>query len=453
MKNFSKTQLVLAVLFLISFSTMAQKLVRTNFEKNSGIHSEEYQSFTFNGAWCWFSDPRAVYYEGNHKRTYGGWIDNFGDVHIGYYDHATKQTVTRTIFNNLEVDDHDSPSILIDENGYLMVFFSTHGGPEGIYFIRSKKAEDIDVWNEGRLLKLNDPAQLKYGNESYTYTNPIKLSEEDGRIFLFWRGIDGKPTYSTSENNGETWSVGKILCLPERTYAFRRPYLKVASNGKDKIHIALTNGHPRNENENSIYYMYYQDGGFYRADGEMIREEGTAPHQPGDMDVVYNAAHTKEKAWIWDIAEDKTGYPVIVYTRFPDDLNHLYAYAIWDGNQWINHILINSGSWFPHTLEGEVEAEPNYSGGIVLDHEDPSVVYMSVKRDTVFEIERWNTKNDGKSWDVKRITRGSSKDNIRPFAVRGAGAGNPMQVLWMQNTQYLHYAYPGMLSRKYNLSF
>ena len=31
---------------------------------------------------------------------------------------------------------------------------------------------------------------------------------------------------------------------------------------KSKIHIALTDGHPNKEAENSIYYMYYQKGAF-----------------------------------------------------------------------------------------------------------------------------------------------------------------------------------------------
>ncbi len=453
MKIKFRTVVVLVVLFLLSGSLSAQKFVKTNTDKETGTHSEAYRSFTFNGAWCWFSDPRAVYYEGNHKRTYSGWIDNFGDVHVGYYDHDNQQIESRTIFNDLEVDDHDNPSILLDEEGHLLVFFNSHGGPEGLYFIRSKKPEDIAVWSEGRLLKLNDRSQLEHGNESYTYTNPVKLAEEGGRIFLFWRGMDGKPTYSTSENNGQTWSEGKLLCLPERTYSFRRPYVKVASDGKGKIHIALTDGHPNKEAENSIYYMYYQKGAFFRANGEKIREEGTAPHKPREMDVVYDATLTKEKAWIWDVAADGEGNPVLVYTRFPDDQNHLYAYARWDRAGWINHNLINSGSWFPHTLEGETETEPNYSGGIVLDHDDPTVVYMSVKRDSVFEIERWDTENGGKSWSVQAVTKASSKDNIRPFAVRGAREGNPLQLVWMQNTQYLHFAYPSLLKRKYNMPF
>ncbi len=453
MKFINRALHTLLLTWIISGTLCAQNFVRAKVSDDTGIHSESYRSFTFNGAWCWFSDPRAVFYEGEHRRTYAGWIDNFGDVHVGYYDHDRGEIRSRTIYENLEVDDHDNPSILVDESGHLLVFFNNHGGPEGLFFIRTTRPEDITQWEEGRLLKLNDPDQLEFGNESYTYTNPVKLSEENGRIFLFWRGIDGKPTYSTSEDNGATWSEGKILCLPERTYSIRRPYVKISSNNRDLIHIALTDGHPHKEPHNSVYYMYYRDGAFYRANGEKIRDEGSEPHEPRQMDVVYDASLTTQKAWIWDVASDSDGNPVLVYARFPDDLNHLYEYARWDGKKWNNHSLVNSGAWFPHTLEGEEEREPNYSGGIVLDHEDPSVAYLSVKRDTVFEIEKWITSNGGRTWRVEAVTRGSSRDNVRPFAVRGAGEGNPLQVLWIQNTQYLHYAYPGMLKRNYDLPF
>jgi len=74
-----------------------------------------------------------------------------------------------------------------------------------------------------------------------------------------------------------------------------------------------------------------------------------------------------------------------------------------------------------------------------IDKEDPNTLYLSVKRDSVFEIEKWVTANGGKSWKIEFITKGSSKDNVRPFAIRGAKEDNPLQVLWMQNTRYIHF--------------
>lgn len=422
------------------FHSTAQDFVKHSIDQNSGQSSATYQSFTFNGAWCWFSDPRAVYYEGEHKRTYSGWVDNYGDIHVAFYDHETRETRSSVIIDNLEIDDHNNPSLLFDEDGKLIVFFNTHMlGVKPLYMVKSIEPESISDWGETKELFLNDPALQDMGGMNHTYTNPVKLSEENGRIYLFWRGVDGKPSYSFSDDNGETWATGKIFFMPNPIYSFRRPYTKVYSDGTDKIHFTVTDGHPRKEEKNSIYYFYYQSGAFYRADGSMITKLADGPVTPSEADLVYDAA--EGKAWNWDIAADEDGNPVIAYVKFPDDENHIYAYARYHKGKWNNYTLVNSGKWFPETFDGETEPEPNYSGGMSIDHENPDIIYLSVNRDSVFEIEKWTTKNRGKSWKVEMITQGSEKDNVRPFAIRGAKEDNPLQVLWMQNTRYHYFAY------------
>ncbi|MEB8344736.1 glycoside hydrolase family 88 protein [Flavobacteriaceae bacterium KMM 6898] len=410
--------------------------------------SEAYRSFTFNGSWCWFSDPRAVYFEGKHKRTYGGWVDNYGNIVVGYYDHDTQVIETKVLKYDHEIDDHDNPSILFDDAGKLLVFFNRHGygdspTPHPLFLLKSKNPEDISTWENEQHLFLNDDKEKESANASmnHDYTNPIKLRSENGRIFLFWRGIDGKPGYSFSDDTGNTWAKGKILYKPEPTYSYRRPYTKVYSNGDSKIHFVFTDGHPRNEKDNNIYYSYYENGAFYKANGTKIKDVTNLPLYPYELDIVYNAREEHGKAWNWDVAEDKNGNPVIMYATFPTDTTHYYNYAKWTGKKWLNNTLINSGKWFMDTKEGTKEAEPNYSGGMSIDHENPNEVYLSVKRDSVFEIEKWITKNDGKSWEIYPITKNSTKNNIRPFAIRGAKQGNPSQVLWMQNTKYITYSH------------
>src|SRR5690554_4389940 len=44
---------------------------------------------TNDAAWCWFSDPRAVYHKGNHERIYYGYINSKGDVKVSSYDLQT----------------------------------------------------------------------------------------------------------------------------------------------------------------------------------------------------------------------------------------------------------------------------------------------------------------------------------------------------------------------------
>ncbi len=441
-----KKYLILLILNFVLLPLFSQDFVRSKFEKSEGFPSEQYRSMTFNGSWCWFSDPRAVYYEGKHKRSYTGWVDNYGDIHIAYFDHETREISSRVVFDSLEIDDHNNPSLLFDREGRLLVFFNMHmRGVQPLFLIKSKEPESIEKWGKVKELYLNDEELSGMGRMNHTYTNPVRLSAENDRIYLFWRGIDGKPSYSFSDDNGETWAKGKIFFMPERIYGFRRPYTKIYSDGKDKIHITLTDGHPRKEKENNIYYMYYHAGAFYKANGRKIKDLDDEPVLPAEADLVYDAGKDGTKSWNWDIAVDADEKPIIAYAKFPDDSTHIYCYAVWSGKEWKNHDLVNSGGWFPETPAGKIEPEPNYSGGMNIDHESPGVVYLSVKRDSIFEIEKWQTQNEGKSWRIERITSGSEKHNVRPFAVRGATEGNPLQVLWMQNTKYLHFAYHSKL--------
>lgn len=429
------------LLYLLGANGLAQNEVTHSFTKSKAVSSEQYQSMTFNGVWSWFSDPRAVYYEGKHKRTYAGWIDNYGDVHIGFYDHDTKQISTAIIYDNLEIDDHDNPTILFDDEGKLLVFFNTHLQDERPLFMRtSTNPEDISDWSSIRELYLNDDSTYTDAQVNrHTYTNPVRLSKEDGKIYLFWRGIDLKPSYSVSTDNGATWSKGKILFQPEELKNLKSPYTKIYSDGVSKIHFTFTDGHPTKESKNGLYYMYYENGAFYKANGEKIKDVSQLPILQSELDVIFESDTIK--SWNWDIAQDANGHPIVTYAKFPDENTHVYTYATFTNNQWKSYDLIDAGGWFPKTRKGTKEPEPQYAGGIVIDHETPNTVYLSVKRDNVFEIEQWTTNTKGKSWKVKKITKNSTKDNVRPFAVRNAKKGNPLQILWLQNTKYIYYAH------------
>lgn len=429
------TSLPLLGLFLFACPSSTDHLAGENTQPTAG----EYISFTENGAWCWFSDPRAIYYEGEHKRTYSGWVDSLGNIVVGYYDHETKAVETIVLHERLEKDDHDNPSLMIDDSGKLRVFYSKHGtGNFPIMLARAKKAEDISGWEPVQPLPLNDTLAYAGLRDSYTYTNILRLADENNRWYLFWRGADFKPNVSVSDDSGRSWAPGRIMVLPERIYKNRRPYMKVASNSKDVIHFAFTDGHPNAEPTNSIYYAKYRDGALYRADGDKIMDWAALPLDPKEADVVYSATASKEKAWIWDVAGDHAGNPVVVYARFPTDSNHVYYYSIFQDGKWMDHKLVDSGRWFPHTPPGSREGEPNYSGGIVLDHNDPSTVYLSREKSGVFEIERWQTQDKGRTWKVTDVTANSKYDNVRPFVVRN-NPNDSLNILWMNIRKYLYY--------------
>lgn len=409
--------------------------------KNSG---EDFHSLTNDGAWCWFSDPRAVCL---NDYVYSGWVASDGSIVVSSYHTKTGETKEANLYPKFEIDDHANPSFLILPDNRIMVFFTAHSNMNlgdkkpAIWYTISKNPEDISSWEE-----LQTQTSNTKGWRAFCYTNPIMLSEENNRIYLFWRGGDSKPTFCYTDNQGKSWSEVFTL-LSSSDNVTNRPYMKVASNGKDEIHFAFTDGHPRNEPLNSIYYLKYKAGNFYKANGTLIGNMQSLPVAHEECDVVYNAPNEYKKtafgvrSWIWDVAVDLAGFPVLVYSRLPEETTHQYYYARWNGSSWENHKISNAGSWFPRYKRDKStrEPEPHYSGGVHLDHENPNVVYLSKPVDDIFEIFKYETSDYGHTWINTPITSHSKKDNVRPFAIRGAEKDCDSQILWMYNDNYSHF--------------
>lgn len=369
------------------------------------------------GAWCWFADPRAVHHRGRHRRTYLGFITATGEIRVTQYDHDSGEFTTSTLISDFQVDDHNNPAILIRHDGRIVVFFSAHTGRE-MYYRRSVAVEDISKgWEPLKTVPTN-----MEGVSGYTYPNPVELADENNKLYLFWRGGNLNPTWSTTEGSDQWAPAQQLINAPRREES--APYVKIASNDKDTIHFAFTDGHPH-VNDNSIYYMYYRDGWLYRADGTRIGPLGL-PITPDHATRVYDVASGNGKAWLHDVAFDGQGRPVLTYAVFPTDTDHRYCYACWDGTTFVNRELVAAGGTI-----SEDPSQPNYSGGITLDHDDPSVVLLSRRVGEVNEIERWTTPDRGRTWRSTAITAGSTEPQVRPLSPRGLPSGERLGVLWM----------------------
>jgi len=68
-----------------------------------------------------------------------------------------------------------------------------------------------------------------------------------------------------------------------------------------------------------------------------------------------------------------------------------------------------------------------------------NVIYLSRLVNGIFEIERWETNDTGKSWESKAITKNSNYDNVRPYIPQGLKKESNEVVLWMEIQKYLHY--------------
>lgn len=422
------------ILILMFFVSSAYSQTR---DWNIPPYAEDYAFITNDGAWCWFSDPRAIYVD---NKMFGGFVDKEGSIWAFCYDPATQHRQQYKLSDKFNYDDHANPSIMELSDKRLVIYFSAHGGTVNspIYYAVSKNPADISSWED---LQSIDPKMP--GDLGVCYTNAAMLSEEADRTYLFFRGRNFKPTCIYSDDM-KTWSDPVNIVVNDSLYGESgRPYMKVTTNHKNKIFFAFTDAHPRDRATNSIYFMMYKDGKLCKADGSVISGK-LGPVMPSQTDKVYDATKTFDKAWIWDVAFDEKENPVLVYARFSHARSiHSYWYAKWDGEKWNNIKITDAAQCFmrnDYNNKNYLETEENYSGGVYLDHENPSIVYTSRPINNVFEIEKWTLTGDENLWKSEAVTKDSERDNIRPFVVRNHSGGQP-DVLWVYN-----YKYPGFRS-------
>lgn len=368
------------------------------------------------GAWCWFQDPRVLIYK---DKLMVGSISRKGDVQATTWDLKRGVIGIATLRAKFQVDDHNVPGFLLRRDGRLMAFYTEHGGLR-MYHRTSLRPFDASEWGE----ELSFDAGLKTRS---TYANPFQLRAEGRRIYLFFRNRDYNPTWSASDDDGKTWSDGLNHIYYQKG---ERPYIKYASDGRDTIHFAFTDGHPNRPFLNNLYHAYYRGGGLYRSDGAFLHKLAEGPVKTTEATRIYDGAGPAGEAWVWDLELDRARRPVIVYSTHPSSSDHRYRYARWDGRAWQDQQIAYAGKCL-------YAKEAYYSGGICLDPDDISVVYLSsdVNLQTGApnasghrEIYRGQTGDGGKTWSWQALTANSARDNLRPIVP--AGHPGKIFVLW-----------------------
>jgi len=369
------------------------------------------------GVWCWFADPRALYYGGN---VYAGAVSMNGSILVVRWPDGGGMDQSFVLHHKLEQDDHDNPALLVrDSDQKLLCFYSEHVGSE-MYLRISTNAEDVSAWGAETGL------HASLGATSYTYPNPVQLTgEENDPIYLFYRDTlapgNQRIAFSKSTDDGATWAAQTQLIVG--TYA------KYALNGDARIDMVIGNN-PSAELDHGIYHLYYQGGNYYKSDGTQIVAE--APFAVGDLTQVYDGSVTP--GWLWDIAIDGSGYPVIVYATFADVGDPVYCYARWNGSSWTSHNVVSAGATI---YEGVPDPQDYYCGGIVLDHSDVNVVYLSKAVGGVHWLYRYETANGGSSWTAEVVATGGDVNHkqIRPVVIRDHVSD---VVLWLAG-RYINY--------------
>ena len=428
----------------------------------TGLKAQETYSGTVvadEGAWCWFADPRALHYEndgGTINATYLGYIDVHGNVKATQYDWVTGRKTDVLIRSYFQPDDHNNPTFVVLPDERVMIFYTRHTDEAKIWYRISRKPGDITALGEEKYLATANTT---------TYPSPFILSDDPNHIYLCWRGIGWHPTIARitmpDANDDCQFDFGPKQIVRSTG---SRPYAKYQSNGKDKIYLSYTTGHPDNEMPNWLYFNVID---INHGNGPILRDI-----KGNQLSVIANGVHNVNKEssyasahpyavvdktsgirnWMWQIVLDEDERPVLAYPHLDDGkTNHYYYYGRWTGTEWKSVKVSDAGHAFHQNWN---KTERCYSGGMSLDPDNPNDLYLSIptkdgafNRDGVYEIWKYTIGDDGQVSSSEQITTNSVKNNSRPFVIPGS-KNSPMRLGWM-NGDYYYW----MVNKNYPLGY
>ena len=400
------------------------------------IGQNEYGYFTKNGAWCWFSDPRAILVD---DYIVAGWVKSNGSIEAGRLHIGTKKIESDILYHKLEKDDHNNPSFIMINDRKLLAMYAQHN-QKHLYTNTLHDFSGAFKFSETKKIYPIDKTEYrKFRVRKVTYANLSMLKNENNRLYSFGRWTGFKPNVMWSDDAGLNWSKARVFVTKRPFNKKNRPYVKYVSDGISKIHMVFTDGHPSEEPLNGVYYAYFKGGAFYSANGQKISSIENLPFEIKDASVVYAPETSQARAWISDIAQDNLSNPVILFTKSPNEKNHEYWYARYVDDTWVVHKICDSGKWFPKPRKDRDVIESYYFGNMTLHPDNVNVVYLSREIEGVFEIERWETNDLGETWQKESITSNSKYDNVRPFVPRGLKSTQDEILLWMENKKYRHF--------------
>lgn len=155
----------LALLLCTSYSTLsAQK-----YNWDIPPYAEDYTFITNDGAWCWFSDPRAIYVD---NKMFGGFVDKEGSIWAFSYDPATQKREQYKLSDKFNYDDHANPSVMALPDKRVAIFFSAHGGTK-------VASNDLKSWKKPTTIVVNDTV---FGESGRPYMKVT--SNQKDKIFI-----------------------------------------------------------------------------------------------------------------------------------------------------------------------------------------------------------------------------------------------------------------------------
>jgi len=369
--------------------------------------------------------PLAIYRKEVEKTffVYGG-TTRPEDTHllcmISYYDHKRKVVPEPTVvFDKMGIDDpHDNPSLLIDQNGYLLVFVSGRGNSRPGYKLRSSKPYQIDFFEQ-------------VTEEEMTYPQPWYI-DGMGMIHLFTKYTGVRELYFETSLDGFHWTEDTKLAGIIAQGDSLGGHYQVSNRFEKKISTFFNRhpeGHP--DKRTDLYYVQTKDFGktWTTVDDRIITLPVT---EVNHLSRVIDYHSKKKNVYVKDLNFDRSGNPICLYLTSgghkPGPENAPYEWRItqWNGKEWHTSIVCVS--------------DHNYDmGSLYIEKKQWLVVAPTIGYPEPYatggEIVFWKSLDKGKTWfQYKQVTKNSKRNNA--YMRRPVNAKNPFYYFWADGDSY-----------------
>ena len=328
--------------------------------------------------------PQAIHYVGTHNRTYAVYMDSGYDPKILYFDHATESWSSPVKVATSPIDDsHAAPALLIDQNGYLHVFYGCHN--TAVKHAKSDNVEDISAWT----VQANVAADASYPS--------VRLAS-NGDIYLFYRKAISSShrveCFVKSTDNGGSWSAPATVVDFGDNYWIYHAQMVLGSD--DSIHLTWSYRSYAPLIRYNVYYAYSTDGGstWYAKDGTdlgatiskaeadancLVYDSTGDPAVAADGEYITGHAH--------DLRLDASNEPFIAFVHGKAGSEWQIGFAKW-----------NAGTVSWDTFNITTSAIPY--GRAILDYVSSTDVKAYCLVDSVAgrSIELWESGDNGETW-------------------------------------------------------
>ncbi|RLC73779.1 MAG: hypothetical protein DRI26_00045 [Chloroflexi bacterium] len=347
--------------------------------------------------------PQAIYVPSQNK-TYIIFQTRYVGRHIIEYDHSTKTFQNETDIGGHTLwgenqPGHGAPALGIDGDGYLYVFYGSHGGPQ--YYKKSTNPYDITSWGSEQTLV----SAATYPQVFWT----------DNKLWVFYRNGPQEWVYKTTSDGGSTWSNEVEITDFDSQPNFWGVYARTMKAPNGDIHIVWLWRNDANDYFN-LYYAYYDisEGKWKKRDGTEL----TLPISESEADKVFDGSHT----WIWGLDIDENNEPYIFWAYSGDNKLKLTKWknSAWHTYNITDYPFYKSGSF------GALKVDDSSNLRVIADSSDHKTAKL------------YKSTDGGETWQFVKIV-----SEELPGMEYGPGSGAGFQSVFNANSELEFLLGPG----------